>query len=429
VWARWLAALLAPLLLYLYLPLRAAAGAVDLHGSYTNTWTGFWDHVLARSYTAFFADNPLALSRSTGEWAGFVVEQSGWIALLVALIGLTRLVDRRRLLVNGWWLVLRTLLLTVAFVAVYRVPDPEVFLLPAFLCLAVLTGGGVSILCDLPSSRATPSPNRGGLGWGVSPILKTLLLTALVLLPTGRGAALNRADDWTRHDQARLMAAVDFPPGSRILGIEGEMTAIRYMQVAEGRARHAQPIAADDPARRLALLEETVAAGVPVYLTREVAGIDARYSFSGEGALVRVWPRGQATVEPLPATQVHSLLDGALSITGYTARRTTVTTQPTVELLLDWRVHSPIDRVLKLSLRAHHPDGSPLLDDHGVPVVADLFPLRQVALTPTWPSDELIRDVHHLALPPAAATLPLSLLVIIYDGETAQEVGRIEIMF
>lgn len=118
VWGRWLAALLAPLLLYLYLPLRAAAGAVDLHGSYRNSWAGFWDHVLARSYTAFFADNPLAVTRSTGEWAAFVVEQSGWIALLVALIGLTRLVDRRRLQVNGWWLVLRTLLLTVAFVAV-----------------------------------------------------------------------------------------------------------------------------------------------------------------------------------------------------------------------------------------------------------------------------------------------------------------------
>ena len=39
-WLLWLAALLLPLLLYLYLPLRAAMGAADLHGSYTNTWAG-----------------------------------------------------------------------------------------------------------------------------------------------------------------------------------------------------------------------------------------------------------------------------------------------------------------------------------------------------------------------------------------------------
>ena len=54
-WLLWLAALLAPLLLYAYLPLRAAQGVADLNGSYVNTWAGFWDHVLARRYTTFFA--------------------------------------------------------------------------------------------------------------------------------------------------------------------------------------------------------------------------------------------------------------------------------------------------------------------------------------------------------------------------------------
>ena len=62
VWLLWSAALLAPLLLYVYIPLRAAQGVVDLNASYVNTWAGFWDHVLARRYTGFFTANELTHS-------------------------------------------------------------------------------------------------------------------------------------------------------------------------------------------------------------------------------------------------------------------------------------------------------------------------------------------------------------------------------
>ena len=85
-WVGWSLALFVPLLLYLYIPLRAAMGVVDLNGSYANSWSGFWDHLLARGYVGFFAENELAVVRSVGglgdalcgaEWVGSVVVWAG----------------------------------------------------------------------------------------------------------------------------------------------------------------------------------------------------------------------------------------------------------------------------------------------------------------------------------------------------------------
>jgi hypothetical protein len=83
-----------------------------------------------------------------------------------------------------------------------------------------------------------------------------------------------------------------------------------------GRADGAGGIAVDDPAQRRARLDETVAAGHPTYLTRELAGIETRYSFSGAGPLVRVWPRGQAQVETPPNSLPGELAGGALLFQG-----------------------------------------------------------------------------------------------------------------
>jgi hypothetical protein len=53
VWLLWALALVAPLLLYLFIPLRASMGVMDLNGSYVNNWEGFWRHVLATAYAGF----------------------------------------------------------------------------------------------------------------------------------------------------------------------------------------------------------------------------------------------------------------------------------------------------------------------------------------------------------------------------------------
>jgi hypothetical protein len=416
VWWRWGAALLLPLILYLYIPLRAATGVRDLNGSYVPGWAGFWNHILARDYRAFFADNPLATTLNTTQWLELIRSQIGWLGFILALLGLAWLVDQRGRPARAWWLLLAVLITNLLFAMLYRVPDPEVFLLPALLAIALFCGGGVAL-----PARWLPAP--------VTTLLSALLLALLMVAPFGRGPAINRRYDWDAHDQARRMAQAIFPPGSQVIGLEGEMTALLYMQVAEGLAINAAPNTANEPAQRRALLEMLVASGAPTFLTRELQGIESVYSFSGDADLVRVWPRGQSQASPPPPTSPLLLDDGRVQIEGYSLHPIAGLAQPAQELTLYWRVLSPTDKVLKLSLRLLDATGAPAMWPDGRAAVEDRFPLHQVALTPHWLPGELIQDVHTIRIPPSLQGKPATLIAIIYDEVTSMEERRIEIMF
>ncbi len=219
------------------------------------------------------------------------------------------------------------------------------------------------------------------------------------------------------------MAKVDFPPGSRVIGIEGEITALKYMQQAEQLGLVATGVVANDPAVRRNALAAALAAGAPTYLTRELEGIAGDYSFTGAGPLVRVWPRAEV-VEQAPA--LHSdltLLDGRLLLEGYDLQRLAWAGGPAARLTLYWRPTTTLDRDLKVSLRIVDAAGNPLAQADGSPAVIDAYPLRQVAATTTWAPGVQVRDVHEIALPVGADA---HLLLIVYDAASLEEMGRLE---
>ncbi|GIK74816.1 MAG: hypothetical protein BroJett021_38040 [Chloroflexota bacterium] len=413
VWLIWLAALLTPLLLYAYIPLRAAQGVVDLNGGYVNTWAGFWDHVLARRYTSFFAANELTHSYDAPGWLILWREQMGWMGVGLSVLGLGALADRRRR--SGWVLIVLVLAANLIFTLNYRVGDPEVFLLPVFLCTAVLAGGGLALIRRWLQRRFTPPTS-----------VMSLLLASIVLLllgGIGRSAPVNRSADWFVHDYAVDMATVTFPENSRVIGIEGEMTALRYMQRAEQLGLAATPVVANAAEDRRSAVTASMAAGAPVYLTRELEGIDRVYSFTGEGPLVRVWPRG-VVEERAPSRRVDlSLLDGRLLMEGYDLERLEWAGGPVVRITLYWRPLEPVDRDLKVSLRVVNEAGEPKMLRSGLPAVTDAYPLRQVARTPSWEKNIQVRDVYETKLPDDL--IDAAVLVIVYDADTLAEVGRL----
>lgn len=408
-WLAWALALLAPLLLYAYLPLRAAQGIADLNGSYVNSWAGFWDHVLARRYTSFFVANDLSQGYSWADWLALWVTQSGWLGAALSLLGLGMLAERAHR--PAWTLVGLVLGVNLLFALNYRVADPEVFMLPVWLCAAVLTGGGLTVLRRLlPATR-----------WA------TLLAGGVVValaIGAGRGAPLNRSNDWRTHDYAVDMASVAFPPGARVIGIEGEMTALKYMQQAEGLGVIATPIVADAPDARRTAIADALAVGVAPFLTREVDGIAAQYSFTGEGPLVRVWPRGQVDEQTPSIQRELALLDGRLRLEGYDVARLLWAGGPVARVTLYWRPQQALDHNLKVSLRVVDGTGNPLPLADGAPAAVDAFPLRQVAPTTSWAPEAQVRDVYEIELP--ADPTGAQLLLIIYDGDTLAEAGRIE---
>jgi hypothetical protein len=410
-WLGWLLALILPLLLYGFIPLRATMGIRDLHGSYTNDWSGFWTHILARQYGGFFAENPLAVVRTPLDWVQLWRAQSSTVALALGLVGLANLVQARRL-APDWMMILLVLVINLGFAVNYRVHDAEVFLLPALLAFALFIGGGVALI---------------GRWLGRWPRLAQAAAAICVLIVAlglgGREAGINRSQDWAAHDLAVTMAKVNFPPDSHVIGLEGEMTALRYMQQAEGLGQDATPVVADDPAQRRALIDQLVAQGTPLFLTRELAGLGPVYSFTGEGPLVRVWPRGQAQTGEPAHPQALDFAAGALRLEGYDLVWLDQAGGPAIQVAFYWRPVAPLSQTLKVSLRLQTDDGAPVHWPDGQAVQEDLFPLRLVAATPDWVPGERIRDVYTLAIPRQAAAGPVRLTAVVYDAETLAEAG------
>lgn len=408
-WLLWIGAFLIPLLLYVYIPLRAALGGMDLEGDYVNSWAGFWRHVLASGYAGFFADNPLSVDRTALEWLGLVRTQFGWPALLLGAGGLVigLLHPSRR---NEWGLVWLSLAANLLFALNYRVSDVEVFWLPVFLALALGTGNGIHWLSRLNPGLGLRESTGGWPKWA-------LLLGLLLLVASGwggRGGLVDRRHDWAAHAYAYSLASTDFPLNSRVVGLRGQMTALQFMQSSEGLAANALAVALDNPEERREFVVASLAAGLPVYLTQEVAGIEDAYSFGGDGVLVRVWPRGTAQ-SAQPTTPLDlSFADGQLQLLGYDL---TALDQPGGagwRVVLHWRPVTPLPQRLKLSLRLMDSSG-------GVMQAEDRYPLRQVAPTTAWLPGEVVRDVYNLPGLPAATAL----LVIVYDEATVAEVGQV----
>ncbi|MEZ4714055.1 MAG: DUF2723 domain-containing protein [Caldilineaceae bacterium] len=408
-WAWWLLALLTPLLLYLFIPLRAAMGVADLHGSYENTWRGFWQHVLASGYTTFLGDNLLAAQKSPTQWLALYNAQIGALGLALALFGLWPVVTKWQ---RESALVLTTLLCNLLFALFYQTPDVEVFTLPVTLCLSLLIGAASW------QSAAWLAPKQT-----YALIAQAAILVPLVIGLGGRAPLVNRSQQWDAHDYAVALAKVDFPAQSRLVALEGEITALRYMQQAEGLGVGASGVVADDPAQRRQLVADLIAEGAPIYLTRELEGIGELYSFSAAGPLVRVWPRGQAQVES-PAQPLNvSLADDALLLVGADKLILQQAGGPTLFLALYWQPQTQLHQQFKVSLR--------LVDaQEKVRQQHDLFPLLHVTTTDQWLPGETIRDNYYLRLPMDSAaeqsSQPAKLLLILYDAATTHEAGRWE---
>ncbi len=186
-WLGWAAALLAPLALYAYLPLRAALGVSDLNGSYVNTPAGFLDHVLARQYAAFFAENALGAPFSVADAVRLTWRQVGAAGFVLGLIGLAQLRDSRGHAAKAWVFVLLALLSNAAFAIGYQVADREVFFIPVFLFFALFAGGGVGMI------RRLPSRTTRGLWMVQGAQIVAVLLVALGVF--GRGPIVDRSQD------------------------------------------------------------------------------------------------------------------------------------------------------------------------------------------------------------------------------------------
>lgn len=418
---RWIKPLLlglAPLALYVYLPIRGQTTS-SLDGTYSPTFRGTLGWILAQGYGVFLTSNPFGVSRSIGDYVALFTDQFGVFLLLGALWGL----------VTGWRLALRRYLFlllatipAVAFGAAYKVQDVGVFFIPALILVALWAAWGLTPFFDslaiygASTARRLLLPRRIGL---LLPGALATLATAVLLFEPARlawdeFAVRDRSRTWAVYDQGMDMIA-HVAPGGRVVGLLGETTLVRYFRDVLGLRPDIALTAADGEAARYEAVEAALARGEPVYLTRDLPGAASRYSLDAVGPLIAV----SAKATPGPASSGQDMGMGITLVDAETEVRTTHA-GPVVRLTLSWVPAAPITEELKVSAR--------LVGESGQVVAADdQVPVHFAYPTTAWVAGERIQDVYDLPLPPGAPAGPYGVLLILYRAADASEVGRIEL--
>ena len=426
-------AFLLPLALYLYLPLRGQSVA-SLDGAVIDGWDSFWRHVLASDYGSFLSANPLAMQRPASYPLRLLLSQMGLAALLLGLLGWLRWPQQPR----RWTMLALVFVVNLIFAIGYKTADVDVFYLPATMVWLLAASAGLSWLLDRLAVWLEGLDLRSGPMWQA--ILTGLLAVVVLLQPllaTGRtlGSAARpqtcaevlavgetpaftpkRNDAWNALNCGLAMLDQDLPPQSTVVGLQGEITLLRYLQLDQGLRPDVRLIDADREDERLAVVEAELAAGRPVFVTRELPGLAERYSLSAAGPLVRVWPAGTAAAPPLAGTPDVALGD-ALRLEGFQLSQIPAQGSRWLRLSAAFRVIDAVGEDLKVSARLLGPDGA-------VVASTDAVPVHWAYPTTAWRAGEAVLDVYDFALPENVDTAALTPLLILYRAADGTEVGR-----
>ena len=414
--------LLLPLLLYLYLPLRGHVGSLD--GSYVNTWGGFWRWVMAADYGAFLGDNPLARNLDASFYGNLFWQQFGPVGLASAIVGLIGLTVRRQR--HPLFLTLLSFAAYVAFAILYRVPDVEVFCIPAFVLVALWIGVGLDLAADSLRPRG---PNLGLRQ--LAAIVCLLLFLAALAGPLAIAARhysdLDRSRDWIVHDYGGRVLEL-LPDNSTVVGLLGEMTLLRYIQETERPRHDVETLVADAEVDRLDEVEQAIVRGRNVYLTRPLPGLEADYSMSAVIGLIDAGGNVETLVRvaqpsyDLPAipfpVKVRPVEE--LRLLGYGVEEHRAHDRAWAELTLWWRTPGGLDQRLKISAR--------LVNTGGQTVAAvDAEPVANTYPTTAWRPGEIITDVYDIPLPGGLPPGDYTPTIVVYDPATGLELGRTEL--
>ena len=417
-WVRPLILGLAPLLLYLYLPLRGQRVS-SLDGTYVPTLAGTLNWIMARSYGIFLTGNPFGVQRSVSTIIALFLDQLGALTIVAAIIGLVSAwkFSRRR-----YVFLLLAMIAQIAFASFYKVEDVIVFFLPALMLTCVWAAWGLAPLFDNmvlyamnAARRLRPAPWLRSLivaGWVLS-------LTAVMLFEPVRGALRpspeqNRRATWEFYDNGQDMIA-SAAPGGQVIGLLGETTLVRYFRDVLGQRPDVGVVPADAEAARFAAVDAALAAGKPAYLTRDLPGAAGRYSLDAAGPLIAV------TLKATPASPPtgRSVGAGIMLVDAVTAVRHPHA-GPVVRVTLTWAATEPIRDELKVSARLVDGAGKTVVQNDGVPV-------HYTYPTTAWVPGERVLDTYDLALPTGAPQGPYGILIILYRAADGSEVGRVEL--
>ena len=407
---------LVPLLFYLYLPLRGAVGSAD--GTYQNTLQGFFAWVMASQYFSFLTSNPLHVQHDTAFYWTLFNSQLSTVGLALAGVGIVWLLRKPR----EWALLILALIPEAGFAFNYHVANVYVHFLTTFLLLAVFTGAGADGLFNVIAQAS--SRRYQVVGLFALPIAGLLLLSIPSNLLIANYATNDLSAKWDIHDYGIDILNQPLEKNASIIGIQGEMTLLRYFQENTGVRPDVQTIAADKETDRLTAVDEAIKQNRVVYLTRPLKGVEDKYSLSSFGPLIRVYPDPITTLPPIG--QPVDVNFRAAKLLGYHLDTSHLNAIPNL-----W--HADNSRFLSVTLFWQATDK--MTDDAMVSVKIlgsdqhivgqiDHRPVLDAYPTTAWRKGEIITDTYAVPLFLGVTPGDYTINVTMYDANSGVVIGQ-----
>lgn len=390
---------LAPLLIYLYVPLRAASSP-----GYVYDLPSLINYIGGISTTTggqFSAGPEQWLSRFDLMFHTYLWDWFAGVGILLALFGF---IGWSRARISEFDNAPTRLLFGITFVllTLFTIPaaggDMERYLLVPVLLLAVCCGLGAVRLVKTINFLAHDSKT--------GKIATVVLMTALFGFPIYMALSNYPKVDFSQNYKVYQFwnETFDLPiqRNALIIGNWSEANAMRYMQRVEERRPDLQVVAT-------ALNSESVSAqvadglkqGRAVYLTPSDAAPNDTYHYSSLGTLLQV-SKDPNLHAPSPNVTLHQAM-GPLTLVGFDAdaglepgaASGSVTIEPgrTARLTLYWLAGDKIKYDYQIRIR--------LLDQRGITLWQKIEPpLRGLYPMTDWRSGEYVSDAHGVYIPP-----------------------------
>ncbi len=349
----------------LYLPLRDRMDAPLAPGDLT-TLRGFLEHVTARGFRGdmFFFAQPALLPDRLSALRDILPMQFGAPLLLAMLLCTGLFLWRSRPRVSV--LFCGALLLMGAVALTYRAPQTVEYLMPAYVCLALLLGGGLGALLDIHIARS-----------GASAILiaLTIYLGVAQLMAHYPSFAELHGDHSARTYAEQIFQVA--PSEAVILANWHHVNPFRYLQMVEGQRpditiRYVRPRGSTPPPdqwlleidRHIQARDQDIR---PVIVTNFYPQFEeSHYRFGplGEAFLVtgpgeEIGNRG-APLDNRLNTVLQIGGEDMVELIGYHLEKGTVSSEDPLVLLLIWRPLSPLERDLSFFAHLVAANGTPL---------------------------------------------------------------------
>jgi hypothetical protein len=404
-----------PLALYLYIPLRAPHTpylhlplALDRElVLYENTPANLINFVTGGPFGGSIDFSVHLGARLAMAW-DFLQGEIGWIGVVLALVGLIRLIVTRR-----WALLALTglaYLATVAFNLVYTIGDIYVLFIPSYLVIVLWLVLGVGTLAHLAGRRRL-------LG-----SLAVLPFFALpVWLATSHYAAIDQRHNTRARTHWETILSEPLPAEAVLVSDDrNDVMPMWYFQYVDGVRPDLLgifPLVTPEYRTLGPLLDLALSTGRPTYLIKDMPGIEAKVDVEAEGGLWRVL--GPA-VRGAPAYPTSARLADAVKLVGYD--RSPSNPRPGEPLLVSlyWQALRP--------LKAEYHTFVHLVNARGDKVAQkDCQPGGVYYPSTMWQPGERLRDDHLLdvpaSTPPGVYELWVGMYALAGDG-TLQPLGE-----